>query len=57
MKGKKVKQNTFFKVTGNKLERKGRSCPRCGDGTMMAEHKERWYCGKCLYTEWKKAEK
>jgi len=57
MKSKKVKQGSFFKVTDGKLERRGRSCPRCGDGTMMAEHKDRWYCGKCLYTEWKKVEK
>ena len=31
------------KVLGNKR------CPRCG--SIMAKHKDRWYCGKCHYTE------
>jgi small subunit ribosomal protein S27Ae len=57
VKGKKVKQNAFFKLSGDKLERMRKNCPRCGDGTVMAEHNDRWYCGKCLYTEWKKSNK
>ena len=27
-------------------------CPRCGD-TFLAEHDDRFHCGKCSYTEWK----
>jgi len=54
MKSKKVKQSSFYKV-GDKLERKGRSCDRCGDGNFMAGHKDRWYCGKCKLTIWKKS--
>jgi len=43
-----------YKVEGDKLQRKNRSCPRCGDGVFMAEHKDRLSCGACVYTEWKK---
>ena len=27
-------------------------CPKCG--SRMADHKDRYACGKCKYTEWKK---
>jgi len=57
MKHQKVKQSEFYKVEGGKIKRLKKSCPRCGDGYILAEHKDRWYCGKCLYTEWKKVEK
>jgi len=30
---------------------KNKSCPKCGPGTFMAEHKDRLSCGKCGYTE------
>jgi small subunit ribosomal protein S27Ae len=46
----------FFKVVGCKVERSGRPCDRCGSGTFMADHKDRWYCGKCQLTIWKKKE-
>jgi len=39
MEGGKVKKNT---------------CPKCGEGVFLAEHKERLHCGKCGYTRWKK---
>jgi len=31
-----------------------KSCPKCGPGVFMAEHKDRTSCGKCGYTEFKK---
>lgn len=31
--------------------KKGRFCPRCGAGVRLAEHKDRWSCGKCGYME------
>jgi len=34
---------------GGKL--KNRSCPKCGSGTRLAEHKDRRSCGKCGYME------
>lgn len=30
------------------------SCPKCGNGTFMAKHKNRNSCGKCGYTEFAK---
>jgi len=49
-----VKQNKFYKTAGEKVERTGKVCDRCGEGTFMAEHEDRWYCGKCGLTVWKK---
>jgi len=43
-----------YEVKDGKLTRKNRSCPRCGDGVFLAEHKDRFSCGSCGYTEWKK---
>jgi len=31
----------------------GRYCPKCGPGVRLAEHQNRWSCGKCRYTEMK----
>ena len=43
-----------YSVSGDSLTRKARSCPRCGSGTTLSQHKNRAYCGKCGYTELKK---
>jgi small subunit ribosomal protein S27Ae len=39
------------KATKTKAYKKGRSCVRCGSGTKLAEHKDRFSCGKCGYYE------
>ncbi len=39
---------------GLKLKRKRRTCPRCGAGVFLAEHEDRYSCGKCGYTEFRK---
>lgn len=44
----------YYEVKGDKVERKKKFCPRCGPGVFMAEHKDRWSCGRCGYTEWKR---
>ncbi|HLC58899.1 MAG TPA: 30S ribosomal protein S27ae [archaeon] len=36
------------------MKNNGRICPRCGSGTYMANHKDRFSCGKCHMTEFKK---
>ena len=41
----------LYQVSGNKIERKNKSCPKCGQGTFMAKHANRWYCGMCHYSE------
>lgn len=41
----------LYQVSGNKLERKNKSCPKCGAGTFLAMHKDRLTCGNCGYME------
>ncbi len=51
--GKAEKADKTEKAKKNvKAYRQGRSCPKCG--SRMAEHSDRFTCGKCSYTEWKK---
>ena len=40
-----------YAITGGKLERKNRVCPKCSENTFMAKHNDRWHCGKCKYSE------
>ena len=49
-----MKVSSLYKVDGDKLERKNKICPKCGNGVFMTEHKDRVSCGKCGYTEFKK---
>jgi ubiquitin-small subunit ribosomal protein S27Ae len=44
----------FYKMNNSTIERTKRECPRCGKGIFMADHKDRYSCGKCGYTEFKK---
>jgi len=56
-KEKKNKGRWELYDTSGGLKRKNKSCPKCGQGTFMAKHKDRHTCGKCGYTEFVKAEK
>ncbi len=47
----------FYKISNDSIERMKRECPRCGKGIFMAEHKDRYTCGRCSYTEFKKESK
>ena len=47
----------YFKIESDKLIRLKRNCPRCGPGTYMAEHSDRFSCGKCGWTVFKKQDK
>jgi len=49
--------NKYYKIEGDKLVRLKKTCPKCGDGVFLAEHPDRFSCGKCGYTEFKKSEK
>lgn len=53
-KHEKTQMHAYYEVKGNELVRKKKSCPRCGPGTLLANHKGRVYCGKCGYTEFEK---
>lgn len=52
-KGEEVKTK-FYALEGGKLKALRRSCPRCGPGVFMADHEDRYACGRCGYTEFKK---
>ena len=41
----------FYVIEGNSVTRNKRDCPRCGKGVFMAEHRDRYSCGKCGFTE------
>jgi small subunit ribosomal protein S27Ae len=56
---KKKKKKTrglqsYYKIDGDTLQRKLKTCPRCGPGTFLAEHYDRFACGKCGYAEFRK---
>jgi len=58
-KGKKPKsksKHAFVKIWEHYKSGKfsGRWCPRCGPGTILAQHKDRTSCGKCKYSEMQK---
>ncbi|MFC1730495.1 30S ribosomal protein S27ae [candidate division KSB1 bacterium] len=40
-----------YKIEGDKATRLKKSCPKCGEGVFMAQHKNRSFCGKCHYAE------
>ena len=52
-KGKAHPNNVYksYKVDGDSLSRLRKSCPKCGQGVFLAQHKGRLTCGKCGYTE------
>ncbi len=53
-KGKSVLKYKKYLISGETLTRAGRACPKCGPAVFMGEHKDRFACGKCGYTEIKK---
>ena len=42
---------SIYQKAGDKLERKNKSCPKCGPGVFMAKHSNRVTCGNCHYCE------
>ncbi len=44
----------FYKLEGDKLVRTHRTCPKCGTGYYLADHYDRWSCGRCGYTIFKR---
>ncbi|MEM0139523.1 MAG: 30S ribosomal protein S27ae [Ferroplasma sp.] len=49
-----MEKRELYTVEAEKIVRKRRACPRCGAGVYLAEHADRYTCGKCGYTEFKK---
>lgn len=46
--------SNLYKIEGSKLIRTHRTCPKCGPGYFLADHYDRWSCGKCGYTIFKR---
>jgi small subunit ribosomal protein S27Ae len=44
-----------YKVEGDKVTR-SKYCQKCGPGYFLADHSDRYVCGKCGYVEVKKKE-
>ncbi len=49
-----MEKRELYEVKESKIVRNRRFCPRCGPGVFLGEHKDRFSCGKCGYTEFKK---
>lgn len=47
---KTQKKWKYYEVTAEGAKRK-KSCPKCGAGIFLAEHKDRRSCGHCGYME------
>jgi len=53
--GKKEKPlSALYTISGDKITRNNRMCPKCGQGTFLGRHKDRLVCGKCKYVEYVK---
>jgi len=51
----KVQVWKLYSVKDGKVTSK-EYCPRCGPGTILAQYKNRKYCGKCGWSQIKTAE-
>ena len=47
--------HSIYKVEGDKVTRLRPTCERCGPGYFMADHNERYTCGHCGFTRYKRA--
>ncbi|MBI2668734.1 30S ribosomal protein S27ae [Candidatus Woesearchaeota archaeon] len=48
------KLSALYTVSGERIECKNKSCPKCGAGTFLGIHNDRVVCGKCAYVEFSK---
>lgn len=46
--------SSLYTISGDKISRNNRNCPKCGPGTFLGKHKDRIVCGKCKYVEYVK---
>ena len=46
---------SIYKIEGDKVARLRPTCERCGPGYFMADHHERFTCGHCGFTRYKRA--
>jgi small subunit ribosomal protein S27Ae len=49
--------HALYKIENDKVARLRPACERCGPGYFMADHQDRYTCGHCGFTRYKRAEK
>ncbi len=49
--------HALYKVENDKATRLRPTCERCGPGFFMGDHVDRYTCGHCGFTRYKRAEK
>lgn len=54
-KGKGFNISSLYTISGDKISKNNRSCPKCGSGVFLGKHKDRLVCGKCQYVEFVKS--
>ncbi len=47
--------HSLYKREGDKVTRLHPTCERCGPGYFMADHHDRYTCGHCGFTRYKRA--
>jgi small subunit ribosomal protein S27Ae len=47
-------KRALYQLEGESVKRLRRACPKCGPGVFLGEHANRFSCGNCGYTEFKK---
>ncbi len=48
--------SAYYNIKEKKLERLLPFCERCGSGYFMADHGDRYTCGHCGFTRYKRTE-
>ena len=49
--------HALYKIESDKVARLRPTCERCGPGYFMADHHDRYTCGHCGFTRYKRSEK
>ncbi len=49
--------HALYKVENDKVARLRPTCERCGPGYFMGDHADRYTCGHCGFTRYKRSEK
>lgn len=53
---KKKGISSLYKIQNDDIVRLRPTCERCGPGYFMADHGDRYTCGRCGFTRYKLAE-
>jgi small subunit ribosomal protein S27Ae len=48
---------SLYNIENDKITRLRPTCERCGVGYFMADHGDRYTCGRCSFTRYKLTEK